>query len=132
MPGLDCNGAGDPLTKLAALSWDRLPTGVRMLLLRQKRETLVSLLAGEFAGVLREWLTDEEWAKMRAENAELEPRLCASHDYCDANMAMLAAFEIVGEKAPVELENGTSEHEKARELWNDAWELARREHLTQR
>ena len=48
---------------------------------------------------------------------------CASHDFCDANMVMLAAFESLGLPDPLErLATGVAPDFT---LWNEAWELAR-------
>ena len=43
---------------------------------------------------------------------------CASHDFCDANMAMAPAFtQVMGREPDV-----SSEEDAA--IWSDAWELA--------
>ena len=48
---------------------------------------------------------------------------CGSHDFCDANMVMLAAFEALGLKDP--LARPSVDHEPDFTLWNEAWEIAR-------
>lgn len=51
-------------------------------------------LAHEFSRVLREYLTEDEMEQVIERNAEFDdPAICASHDFCDANMAMNEAFE---------------------------------------
>ena len=46
--------------------------------------------------------------------------ICATHDFCDANMAMAQAFkDVTGRDA--DGDNGGDAT-----LWNDAWELARK------
>jgi hypothetical protein len=59
-------------------------------------ELLAGAICETFAGNLREILSAEEWAEMRDLNAEhQDDGICASHDYCDANMPMSDAFESV-------------------------------------
>lgn len=75
-------------------------------------------LAEEFIGALKQWLTADEWAEMCAENAtEEDNAICHSHDYCDANMAMQAAFESIGIKVDVDDDAQAS-------AWNTAWNKA--------
>jgi hypothetical protein len=53
-------------------------------------------IATRFAEILKNWLDPADFAAMRERNVELSPQgVCASHDYCDANMAMLEAFQDV-------------------------------------
>lgn len=90
-------------------------------------------LAAAFAAILKEWASPEEWVTMRRANAGYsDPTICASHDFCDANMAMDEAFDKLGIAAPGDegCEDGTSEHEAACALWNAAWAMAKKEHLT--
>lgn len=66
--------------------------------------------------------------EMRRRNAaEVNPRVCHSHDFCDANMTMEAA--LVGHGVTV---FGADGHmtESACALWNAAWEVAMTRHLT--
>ena len=55
-------------------------------------------LAGAFTSVLRSWLTDAELTAIDAANhaPDADPSVCASHDYCDANVAMVDAMERLG------------------------------------
>ena len=55
-------------------------------------------LAAQFSKELRETLTPQEMAKVNARNATPQYLgLCASHDFCDPNMAMLRAYsELTG------------------------------------
>lgn len=89
-------------------------------------EHTLDLLAATFAGVLRGWLTDEEWDAMRQRNAERPEgqSWCASHDYCDANMAMDAAFKLNG----IPDIDASSEADCAN--WNAAWAIADTRYLT--
>lgn len=79
-------------------------------------------LAHEFTRILRdEWLGAHNWAEMvKANAAETEIGICHSHDYCDANMAMLEAFKIVHGR-----ECETNDDADAL-LWTDAWNEAKR------
>jgi hypothetical protein len=87
-------------------------------------------LASEFVAVLREWLTPAEMAEMRRRNvANIGAPICASHDYCDANVAMDVAFErIVGRESVMPDEGPQGIDDQA--LWDAAWSLARARYLT--
>lgn len=76
-------------------------------------------IAREFSKVLREWLTAEQMAQVISRNAkETNPSICHSHDFCDANMAMMEAYEkVTGE----EIDNLTEEQSA---LWGKAWDHA--------
>jgi hypothetical protein len=83
-------------------------------------------LGDRFAATLKEWLTPEEFAEMKRRN-ETDPTYanlsCASHDFCDANMAMDSAWrDLIGTEI-----NADDEEQAA--LWNAAWEIARRRHI---
>jgi hypothetical protein len=55
----------------------------------------VEPLARRFGAVLQSWLTSAERREILARNARGAPRVCHSHDFCDANMAMDQAFRDV-------------------------------------
>lgn len=114
----------DDLGELEPMLWD----WVRMEWLQQP-EHPVEALAEEFVRVLREWLSDAEWREMTKRNSSTHAApICASHDFCDANMAMAEAFHnTLGRSLFPE---GDSEP-KARDidLVNDAWSMARERHL---
>lgn len=60
------------------------------------------MVAHKFAAILKQWATAEEWETMLAANvAAPNDMCCASHDFCDANMAMLEAFTAVMGRAPI-------------------------------
>lgn len=88
---------------------------------------IVDQLTEQFVTVLKEWTTPEDFAEMQRLNAaETNPSICHSHDFCDANMAMLEAFEMMGVTSSVDYEDAYSvEAEHARCLWNAAWALAK-------
>lgn len=77
----------------------------------------IDAVARRFTTILRGWLTRDEWTAMVAANrAETDPRICHSHDYCDANMAMLEAFDAYGD-----IDVDDDDHVR---IWNAAWEAA--------
>lgn len=49
-------------------------------------------VADQFKTVLREWLTADQLASVDRVNGERADASCATHDHCDANMAMLEAL----------------------------------------
>lgn len=57
----------------------------------------VDRLAREFCALLREWIGPEKLALAAKRNEKHvkdgRPQVCASHDFCDANQAILDAFE---------------------------------------
>lgn len=80
-------------------------------------------LAAAFSRKLREWLSAEDIRDANHKNEwERNPSVCHSHDYCDANLAMQAAFMEFGiEAASAEFLNNT----EATGLWSDAWDIAK-------
>jgi hypothetical protein len=82
-------------------------------------------LAVAFASELRSELSGEAFAEMARRNAtpEYGSGICASHDFCDANMVMLAAFEHATGRA------FDFESEADQRLWNAAWEQAHSDNL---
>lgn len=77
-------------------------------------------LATEFVSVLKSWLEPVQFLQMRFRNARQEnANICHSHDYCDANMAMLAAYSKL---------TGTPEDDvdidDSVEIMGEAWTLA--------
>ena len=89
-------------------------------------------LAEEFASVLRKWLTVEEWREMRRRNAkyvaENDHGICASHDFCDANMAMLSALENLGVRGRLPYDE-TDPRGEVGSLWSAAWDVAMKKYL---
>ena len=87
-------------------------------------KTTVTKLASRFSWMLTEELGVETRKAIAAENARRsEPSRadssCASHDHCDANEVMAAAFKsALGTKVNV----GNATHTA---IWNDAWDLAK-------
>jgi hypothetical protein len=78
-------------------------------------------VAREFAQLIRAYLSDDELAEVNDLNdQETDPNVCHSHDFCDANDAMLGAFQKFG----LEVDN-----EANHPLWCDAWDLAVKNHF---
>lgn len=88
-------------------------------------------VAEAFVHVLRQWLTADEFAEMKRLNAtdpDYSSGACASHNYCDANMAMDAAFKQVLGREPNVVGEGPDVEADCK-LWHDAWNLARKLHI---
>lgn len=82
-------------------------------------------LAGAFVALLYRDLTPEQFFAAQVANRGSEEGVCASHDHCDANMVMLEAFRLItGEQEAFNLSPDEVE------LWNAAWNIAKRDHLT--
>lgn len=114
---------------------------------QQLRDLDVEKLAEAFADVLLEWLEREQFEQMKRDNTERgEPGVCASHDYCDANMAMDAAItectsptfnvcDFMDEYNDLVVSKGVdvaNAHESKAifDKWNGAWAVAYTKYLT--
>lgn len=84
------------------------------------------VIGNRFALILNSWLTPEQLEAVKSENAKDTTTLnCASHNFCDANMAMVEAFEFFQEELP------DDDGDQAQfDLWNKAWDYAKKTHLT--
>jgi hypothetical protein len=77
-------------------------------------------LAKEFAYVLKVWLSIDQQARVLILNkAEQNPSICHSHDFCDANQAMIDALKNIGIESDCQ-----SDEQMA--LINEAWDIAKR------
>ncbi len=78
-------------------------------------------LAQAFSRVLRQWLTAEQMREVVARNRaeQYGKGICASHDFCDANMAMLEAWESLSTT-----QQDCQSEEQAR-IWSAAWDIAK-------
>jgi len=57
----------------------------------------IEKIAVSFVDILQEWLTPSEFAQVAKDNrTPAYADCCASHDYCDANVAMDEAFKKEG------------------------------------
>ena len=82
-------------------------------------------IGDEFVTLLSHWLSDYEIGEIQRLNATpAYAACCASHDFCDANEALLFAFEVIAE---CELDLEIQAH---LDLCNAAWEYARTKYLT--
>ena len=98
------------------------------------RDSKVFHIAFRFSDIICTWHTAEEMRDIISRNeAEEDDNVCHSHDFCDANEAMLQAFEqALGREMhlPSEVESGDcSEADEFYDmcLWNDAWGMAKQE-----
>lgn len=83
-------------------------------------------LAAKFAEVLHEWLSPADMREVVARNLSSDyDNACASHDFCDANMAMDEAFTKT-QGREIELGEGTRQSRADVALWNGAWAIAKR------
>jgi aminoglycoside phosphotransferase (APT) family kinase protein len=90
-------------------------------------ETILAV-SKEFQRILKEWMTPEEWQQMIALNLKEKSQfICHSHDFCDANVAMLQAvinvldLEVDSHGDPIE------DIDKLFNLMGDAWNLFSKE-----
>lgn len=78
-------------------------------------------LAESFSRVLTEYIGEEKMHEVARRNREeTDNRICHSHDFCDANMAMHDALHEHLPDLDIDLEN-----EAIIGRWSDAWDLAR-------
>src|SRR5947209_5043239 len=93
----------------------------------------VAFLAGQFADVVHEWTTPEQFEEIKRLNRTdyAGTDICATHDFFDANEAMDAAFKRAfgrGCILPSDVEEGrASDADETAdiELWNAAWKQAK-------
>jgi len=81
-------------------------------------------IAREFCLVIREWLSKEQMLLVveRNDAESSKASVCHTHDFCDANMAMDAAFKHLGVD-PLPDDSGMTK--AVVDLWNEAWSLAK-------
>lgn len=80
-------------------------------------------LAGAFVILLQRDLSRADYFAARMKNRTAGEGVCASHDYCDANMVMDEAFTGLFDRSAASTDEDCA-------LWNAAWEVAKTEHLT--
>jgi len=89
--------------------------------------TYVVLIASKFAEMIREDFTPYEWEETLRRNQQyraLGRDCCATHEFCDSNDTMMAAFEWT-----MGYEPDTGEDFDAC-LWSAAWEHAHQHYLS--
>lgn len=75
--------------------------------------------AKRFAEILKTWLTPQQMAEVVKRNdAQENPGVCHSNDFCDANMAMAEAFEKFG----IVVDPQDDDHAAK---WSEAWDIAK-------
>ncbi|GIL13717.1 MAG: hypothetical protein BroJett038_24370 [Chloroflexota bacterium] len=83
-------------------------------------------LAMEFCRILGETLNAEQIAEVVRRNAEeVDSNVCHSHDFCDANVVMHAAFGSFGVDPMASGENDEGMSDEVIALWNAAWDMAK-------
>jgi hypothetical protein len=81
------------------------------------------MLARIFAEELQRELGDR-WSEFLAKQAHDWDNTCSSHDFCDANMTMSRAYEIVyGESVDID-------DDLTVKRWNEAWDIAAKARFT--
>jgi hypothetical protein len=83
-------------------------------------------LARAFADEVKESFSTAEFREMLDKNksSHADKGICASHDYCDANMLMLDAWLKTFGREPALLHGCDHDDHDAR-LWGDAWAIAK-------
>jgi hypothetical protein len=94
------------------------------------KQQIKTKIAIRFSAVLKEWLTADEMKELIILNkSELDPSICSSHEFCDANEAMNEAFTAVMKRDLIffdELIPATEKQNSAdMELLNGAWAIAK-------
>ena len=120
-------------SELTLDQWVRLHWHINVERKEREDETLVPELAEQFCVILNGWLTPEQMNHVvdsnRIARITGDFGVCHSHDFCDANQAMLDAWEWMFGKdevpAIIEAGTGNAEQERDNKLWNAAWSLAK-------
>lgn len=88
-------------------------------------------LATEFLKRLQKCIGKRKFREACQLNAEeVSADVCHSHDYCDANMVMDAAFKKLAKRSiwmPYDFEEGNcteAEHDIDFRMWNMSWDMA--------
>lgn len=82
------------------------------------RQILAHRLAAQFMAELIGMLGSHDFMDACCRNVGIPDGICASHDFCDANMVMAEAFKVIVEAEP----NVFNEDDAA--LWSEAWRMA--------
>jgi hypothetical protein len=95
-------------------------------------EPLAERIGAKFADILKVWFSPEQWEAMRIKNASNPENVCASHDYCNANIAMLEAFHAfnLNPRIVPDIDQDADTDDIA--LWDAAWKWAKANRLTAR
>lgn len=79
----------------------------------------VVAVAATFALYLRNEVDAHQWHQIVNQLGSTEDSSCISHDFCDANIPMMEAYEQVTKDSYFPM------HDKATGICNDAWTLCR-------
>lgn len=90
---------------------------------------MASIIGEEFARQILAEFPADTIAEIRRLNAIYDPLCCATHNFCDANMVMLDAFNVIGEPASIDFDDDSAGHDRAADIWNAAWAHAKRRYL---
>lgn len=93
-------------------------------------DILAAVIAWAFYLNLRNSFSPAAFEAMQQANVGITEGVCASHDFCDANMPMSDAFEAVMGRPPLVAPDGTQAHEDDCKLWSAAWNIATPLYLT--
>lgn len=90
-----------------------------------------NFLAGQFADVVHDWTSAEEFEQIKVLNRANDDLICATHDFIDANEAMNQAFrQSFGRSCylAVDVEAGrctAGDLEADVAMWTAAWAIAK-------
>lgn len=89
-------------------------------------------LAARFDALLRIEIGNVNHAEVRHRNAtpEYAGSVCATQDFCDANMVMFDAFR--DECGRLMRLDDSGQGERDRICWNEAWDIAKADYLTEK
>lgn len=96
----------------------------------------VEKLAAAFVEQCKAQFSQDELDCIRARNRRHakagNPDVCATHEFADANMIMLDAFEDAFQRKPAILDETASveAHNADASLWGAAWDKAKADYLT--
>jgi len=80
-------------------------------------------VADRFRAVILDWLGPDTCRAVDRTNATLGPAFCATHDHCDANMAMDKAMKDLG----VYDDDDDAFTDVVTDLWDKAWDMAKKD-----
>lgn len=85
-------------------------------------------IADQFKTTIREWLTSDQLIEVDRRNNARADSTCATHDFCDANMAMLAAIQVLTKESEDEACDrllSLTNDDPLLDTVNDGWTLAK-------
>lgn len=88
------------------------------MLKKVEKQIQAHALAAAFMSFLYHAIGPKKFILACVRNVDIADGLCASHDFCDANIVMAAAFEHVLGREP----QANRSHDAI--MWSEAWEIA--------